>query len=155
MKDNNEPEEKNDKNEHGKFNKENELSEAIELMKSTSLRDSLIGLIEKHRGGLGFLLGILKRRPRTFNPFILKGLTLYSQPEALDKKTAELVAVSAASALRCEHCLESHMKRAIEEGASMDEVLDTILISGAICDTSTLSVALRKFRQLEGKLKEK
>ena len=131
------------------------LKEARELMGSTSLSDSLVALIEKHRGGLGFMLGILKRRPRTFNPFILKGLSLYSEPEALDKKTAELVAVSASSALRCEHCLESHMKRAIEEGASMDEILDTILISGAISDSSTLSVAMRKYRQLEGKIQKK
>ncbi len=131
------------------------LKEARELMRSTRLSDSLAELIEEHRGKLGFLLGILKRRPRTFNPFILKGLSLYSEPEALDKKTAELVAVSASSALRCEHCLESHMKRAIEEGASMDEVLDTILISGAISDSSTLSVAMRKYRQLEGKIQKK
>ncbi len=129
------------------------LKEAIELMKSTRLSDSLAVLIEKHRGGLGFLLGMLKRRPRTFNPFILKGLSLYSEPEALDKKTAELVAVSAASALKCEPCIESHMKRAIEEGASMDEVMDTILIAGAISDTSSLSISMRKFRQLEGKSK--
>ena len=129
------------------------LKEAIELMKSTRLSDSLAELIEKHRGGLGFLLGMLKRRPRTFNPFILKGLTLYSEPEALDKKTAELVAVSAASALKCEPCIESHMKRAIAEGASMDEVMDTILIAGAISDTSSLSISMRKFRQLEGKSK--
>ena len=131
------------------------LKKAIELMKSESLTDALTNMLEKHRGTLGFLLGMIKRRPRTFNPMILRGMTLYSEPEALDKKTAELVAVGAASALRCEHCLESHMKRAHEEGASLDEIYDAILISGGIADSSTLSVGMRKFRQLEGKLENK
>jgi AhpD family alkylhydroperoxidase len=131
------------------------LKKARELMKDKALADSLSGVIEKKRGALGFLLSILKRRPATFNPFVLKGLSLYHKPHALDTKTAELVAVSAASALRCEHCLEVHMARALEEGANMDEILDTLLISGAICDSSTLSVAFRKYRQLEGKLKKK
>jgi hypothetical protein len=70
------------------------LKEARELMKDKELSKALSGLIEKKRGALGFLLGILKKRPSTFNPFVLKGLSLYQEPHALDTKTAELVAVS-------------------------------------------------------------
>ncbi len=131
------------------------LKKARELMKDKELSEALSGLIEKKRGALGFLLGILKKRPSIFNPFVLKGLSLYHESQALDTKTAELVAVSAASALRCEHCLEVHMVRALEEGANMDEIMDTLLISGSISDSSTLSVAFRKYRQLEGKVKRK
>jgi len=131
------------------------LKKARELMKDKELSQALSGLIEKKRGALGFLLGILKKRPSIFNPFVLKGLSLYHEPQALDTKTAELVAVSAASALRCEHCLEVHMARALEEGANMDEIMDTLLISGSISDSSTLSVAFRKYRQLEGKVQRK
>jgi len=128
------------------------IKKARELLEDKGLSDALAGMIEKHRGRLGFLPGALRKRPRAFNQFVMRGMSLYSEPRALDRKTAELVAVSAASALRCEHCLEAHMARAVEEGASLDEVMDTLLISGAIADSSTLSVALRKFRQLEGKL---
>jgi hypothetical protein len=46
------------------------------------------------------------------------------------------------------------MARALEEGASMDEIMDTLLVSGSIADSSTLSVAFRKYRQLEGKVKK-
>jgi len=73
----------------------------------------------------------------------------------LDKKTSALVAVSAASALRCEHCLEVQMASAVAQGATMEEIMDTLLISGAIADSSTLSVAFRKYRQLEGKIQKK
>lgn len=130
------------------------IDKAKKLMGDGGLTTALAQMVERKRGGLGFLLSILKKRPRAFNPFLMRGNALYHEPEALDRKTAELVAVSAASALRCEHCLEAHMARAVKEGATMDEVMDTLLISGAIADSSTLSIAFRKFRQLEGKLEK-
>lgn len=136
-----------------KSNKKNVLKQATSLMKSRELTEALSGLIEKQRGDLGFLLSTLKKRPRTFNPYVLKGRSVYSEPSALDKKTAELVAVGAAAALRCEHCLTAHINRALDEGATTDEVLDAILISGAISESSTLSVAFRKFKQHEGRRK--
>jgi AhpD family alkylhydroperoxidase len=125
------------------------------LMEDPDLAEALAEAIIEQRGGLGFLLGILKERPRTFNPFILKGMTIYGEPAAIDRKTAELAAVSAATAISCEHCLEAHMSRALETGATMEEIKDVILVSAAICESSALSVALRKYRQLEGKLGRK
>lgn len=127
------------------------IRDAEKLMDSRQLADELVAMMEEQRGSLGFLLNTLRRRHRTFNPYILKGRSVYRSPAALDIKTAELVAVSASVALRCEHCLEAHMNRALEEGATMDEVLDTILIAGAIAESSTLSVAFRKYRQQEGR----
>lgn len=131
------------------------LRTAKVLMKNETLTDEIADEIEEQRGGLGFLLGMLKRRPRTFNPYLLKGMSIYREPSALDRKTVELVAVGAATALHCEHCLEAHMNRAVEEGASEEEVLDAILVAAAISESSALSVALRKFRQMEGKKDKK
>ena len=65
------------------------------------------------------------------------------------------MAVAAATALRCEHCLEAHMDRALREGASLEEIMDVLLISGAISESSTLSVAFRKFKQKEEKTKRR
>lgn len=121
-------------------------------MKDEALAEALAEEIEKQMGGLGFLLGMLKERPRTFSPYVLKGRSVYS-PSVLDRKTAELVAVAAASALRCEHCLDAHMERAMKEGASTEEIMDVLLISAAISESSTLSVAFRKFRQQEDRTK--
>jgi hypothetical protein len=41
----------------------------------------------------------------------------------------------------------------MDEGASLDEVMDALLVAGAISESSTLSVAFRKYKQLEGKSK--
>jgi len=132
--------------------KKNMVKQAEALMKDGALAEALAAEIEKQRGGLGFLLGMLKERPRIFNPYLLKGRSVYN-PASLDRKTVELVAVAAASALRCEHCLDAHMERAIQEGASLEEIMDVLLISGAISESSTLSVAFRKFKQKEGRVK--
>lgn len=132
--------------------KKNILKEAEALMNDAKLAAALAAVVEKQNGRLGFLLSTLKERPRTFNPYMLKGRSVYS-PLALDKKTAELVAVAAATALRCEHCLEAHMDRALREGASLEEIMDVLLISGAITESSTLSVAFRKYKQKEGKIR--
>jgi AhpD family alkylhydroperoxidase len=131
------------------------VKRAKALMEDEGLADALSRVIEDQRGHLGFLLSTLKRRHRTFSPFVLKGMSVYLEPSAIDKKTAELAAVSAATALRCEHCLDAHMGRAVEEGASMDEVLDVMLVAAAICESSTLSVAFRKFTQFEGRAKKR
>jgi AhpD family alkylhydroperoxidase len=130
------------------------IREAKSLLCKADLAEALAELHTGKNGELGFLLKVLKERPRNFNPFILKGMAIYKEPSTLDRKTAELVAIGAAAALRCDHCLEAHMRRAMEQGASLEEVLDAVLVAGAISESSTLSVAFRKYRQLEGKMKK-
>ncbi len=134
-------------------NKKELLKKAKSLMEDKALTEALAESIEEQRGSLGFLLGMLKNRPRTFNPYVLKGMTIYRDPFSIDRKIAELVAVGAATAIGCEHCLEAHIKRAVDEGATLDEVMDAILVSAAIAESSALSVAFRKLRQQEGKMK--
>ena len=118
------------------------------------LAEALAELVVKNYGDLGYVLSVLKERPKTFNPYLFKSMSIYKEPSSLDKKTAELAAVSAAAALRCEHCLEAHMRRAIAEGASLDEIMDTLLIAGSISESSSFSVSFRKFKQLEAKMKK-
>jgi len=130
------------------------IKQAKTLMEDEGLADALSQMIEEQRGPLGFLLSTLKKRYKTFNPYVLKGMSVYREPAVIDKKTAELAAISAATALRCEHCLDAHMGRAMEEGATLEEILDVMLISAAICESSALSVAFRKYRQWEGKSKK-
>jgi AhpD family alkylhydroperoxidase len=130
------------------------IREAKAMLCKAELADAITDAMVKDRGELGYVLNVLKERPRTFNPYLLKGMTVYKEPKALDRKTAELVAVSASAALHCEHCLEAHMARAIAEGATLDEIMDTLLVAGSIAESSLYSVAFRKYKQLEGKMKK-
>jgi 4-carboxymuconolactone decarboxylase len=130
------------------------IRDARAMLCKAELTDAIADAMVNDRGELGYVLSVLKERPRTFNPYLLKGMTVYKEPTALDKKTAELVAVSAAAALHCDHCLEAHMARAIAEGATLDEIMDTLLVAGSIAESSLYSVAFRKYKQLEGKMKK-
>lgn len=113
--------------------------------------EAILRYLHQRQGGVGLMLTVLSRRPELFVPHIVQGLHIYETPRAIDPKTAELAAVAASAALMCEHCLEAHMRAAQRKGASLDEIFDVLLVAGAIAESSTLSVAFRKFRQLEGK----
>ncbi|MCC6189116.1 MAG: carboxymuconolactone decarboxylase family protein [Anaerolineales bacterium] len=128
------------------------LAELLELVdRDAQAAERVISILRERHGDLGFLMRTLSRRPGVFVPQALRGVQLYDAPHALDPKTAELAAVAAAAALMCEHCLQAHMSAARSKGASLDEIFDVLLIAGSIAESSTLAVALRKFRQLEGK----
>ncbi len=130
------------------------VKQAKALLCKPELAEELAELHAGRNGELGFLLKVMKERPRNFNPFLFKGMAIYKEPSTIDRKTAELIAIGAATALHCEHCLEAHMKRAMDEGASLNEIMDAVLVAGAISESSALSVAFRKYKQLEGKTKK-
>ena len=51
------------------------------------------------------------------------------KPSVLDRKTKELVAISASLAAKCQGCLEGHIKKAIKFGATREEISETIAIA--------------------------
>jgi AhpD family alkylhydroperoxidase len=72
--------------------------------------------------------------------------------KALDGKTKELIALGIAVAVRCDDCIGFHVKAALEQGASRDEVLDTLgmaIYMGAGPSVMYASHALEAFRQFE------
>ncbi|WP_395018723.1 carboxymuconolactone decarboxylase family protein [Dongia sp.] len=48
------------------------------------------------------------------------------QPKALDTKTKELIALGIAVAIRCDGCVAFHAEAAVKQGASRDEVMETM-----------------------------
>ncbi|MCX5781304.1 MAG: carboxymuconolactone decarboxylase family protein [Elusimicrobia bacterium] len=51
------------------------------------------------------------------------------QKTVLDTKTKELIRLAVASAFRCPHCTEHHIKDALAAGATKQEVSEAILLS--------------------------
>ena len=51
------------------------------------------------------------------------------QSSVLDRKTKELVAISASLAAKCQGCLEGHIKKALKFGATREEISETIAIA--------------------------
>jgi AhpD family alkylhydroperoxidase len=73
-------------------------------------------------------------------------------PKALDAKTKELIALAISVAVRCDDCIAFHTKAAVEQGASRDEVLETLgmaIYMGAGPSAMYASHALGAFTQFE------
>jgi len=63
-------------------------------------------------------------------PDVMKGFSSIAQaalkPSALDTKTKELVALGISVAIRCDDCIGFHAKAAVDQGATREEVLETL-----------------------------
>lgn len=55
--------------------------------------------------------------------------TTVTEAHSLDDKTMELIKIAASSVLRCPHCTDLHIEKALEAGASRQEIADTLLIA--------------------------
>jgi len=94
------------------------------------------------------------RNLRGSAPVTMKGFSAIAQsalaPKALDGKTKELIALGIGVAVRCDDCIAFHTKAALEQGASRDEVAETLAMAiymGAGPSVMYASHALDAFEQ--------
>lgn len=59
---------------------------------------------------------------------------LYFTPErrVLDPKIQELISIAASLVAKCDGCIDGHLKKALELGATKEEISETICIAAAI-----------------------
>jgi AhpD family alkylhydroperoxidase len=66
-------------------------------------------------------------------PEVMKGFSATAQAalkaNALDTKTKELLALGIAVATRCDPCIAFHAEAAVKQGASREEILETVGIA--------------------------
>lgn len=81
-----------------------------------------IGMTKDLRAGL--------REMRSGAPDVMKAFAGIAQaalqPKALDTKTKELIALAISVAVRCDDCIAFHAKAAVDQGATSDEILETL-----------------------------
>ncbi|MEM1657565.1 MAG: carboxymuconolactone decarboxylase family protein [Candidatus Jordarchaeales archaeon] len=94
-----------------------------------------------------------RNRPELLVTESLSSLFTLRKPKALSPKLAELVALSAAVALDCEHCIDFHIEAALHEGASIDEIFDVIMIACLMAKNAKLAVGLRVFERVLSSLR--
>lgn len=56
----------------------------------------------------------------------------FSEKKQLDTKTQELISIAASLVAKCQGCIEGHMKKALQAGATEEEISETICIAAAI-----------------------
>ena len=73
-------------------------------------------------------------------------------PKALDTKTKELLALGIAVAIRCDDCIGFHVKAALQQGATREEIMETLgmaIYMGAGPAVMYASHAIDAFEQFE------
>ena len=112
------------------------------------ISDDIMADVETMLGVMPFIFKVLRERPDTF---MLATLADYKtgRPDQLSPKTAELVAIAAAAGAGAESCLKVHIKAAQKEGATRDEILDTIMIAAMMGKPKILASALRQLPDKE------
>ncbi|MDD1757043.1 MAG: carboxymuconolactone decarboxylase family protein [Methanomassiliicoccales archaeon] len=104
--------------------------------------------LEQLYGRVPLVAEVLSQRPDIYIAYSDYSDASLNRPMHLDRKTAELAAVAAGSALASQHCLSIHLEAAVKAGADKDEVLEAILIGSFMALTRSQSVALRMFQEM-------
>ncbi|MDD1684144.1 MAG: carboxymuconolactone decarboxylase family protein [Methanoregula sp.] len=100
--------------------------------------------IEEEYGRVPLIFKRMGERPEVLISHLLyKGTVAQTSP--LDPKYVELISMAVGAALKCPHCTGYHMQAAIRMGASREEILEVILLSGMISNSSVLANAYRIF----------
>ncbi|MCA0425434.1 MAG: carboxymuconolactone decarboxylase family protein [Proteobacteria bacterium] len=91
-------------------------------------------------------------------PEVMKAFSGLAQaalaPKALDTKTKELIALAIGVAVRCDDCIAFHVKACIDQGASREEILETLSMAvymGAGPSVMYASHALSAYEQMARK----
>jgi len=118
--------------------------------------EEMISKLTKLYGSPPLVTRVLAEDKLNFITCILKNnAILHREDGPLNEKVIELLVISAATALRCEHCIEQHIQRAYDLGVSKKAVLQTIMIASTIAETSSWSTGFRKYRQVTAKFESK
>ena len=111
--------------------------------------DKMLKAIEREYGFVPVVNQVLSERPDMFIPLANVGKAVLEQGD-LEKKQKYLCAISAATAMGGEYCVDVQMKQAVAAGATKEEVFEAIMIGAYMSMTRAESYAFRKFAKQFG-----
>jgi AhpD family alkylhydroperoxidase len=98
------------------------------------------------------------RELRAGTPDVMKGFSAIAraalEAKALDTKTKELIALAISVATRCDACVGFHAEAAVRQGATRDEVMETMgmaIYMGAGPSVMYAAQAVEAFDQFKAK----
>jgi AhpD family alkylhydroperoxidase len=98
--------------------------------------------IEEEYGRVPLIFKRMGERPEVLISHLLyKGTVAQTSP--LDPKYVELISLAVGAALKCQYCTGYYLQAALRMGASREEILEVILLSGMISNSSVLANAYR------------
>ena len=107
-------------------------------------RDAILDAVRREYGFVPVVNQVVSERPDVFVPLAGAARSILESGD-LDRKTRYLCAVSAATAIGGEYCVDVQMRHAKEAGATKGEVFEAIMIGSYMAMTRAQSYALRRF----------
>jgi AhpD family alkylhydroperoxidase len=100
--------------------------------------------IESEYGKVPLIFKRMAERPEVLISHLLYKGTV-TKTSSMEPKYVELISMAVGAALKCKHCTSYHMQTAAKKGATIEEILETILVAGLISNSSVLANAYRIF----------
>lgn len=105
--------------------------------------DEILEDVEERYGEIPYIVNFMKDMPEVFISRMIYENSVMREFKRLDPKTVELVSIAVASALRCEHCLRTHVRIAKKLGVSREEIFDSVLIASSVSTAAVLAEGTR------------
>ena len=108
--------------------------------KGSTPAEKILQQVEKKKGFRPYPLRLMAERKGTLPSFMKYGNGIFENGPLTDKEVY-LIALSAAVSLNSPTCIQAHTRSAMENGATREEIIQTILVSGVISNTAPLHIA--------------
>nr|WP_321497117.1 carboxymuconolactone decarboxylase family protein [uncultured Methanolobus sp.] len=105
--------------------------------------DEILADVEKRYGEIPYITNFMKDMPEIFISRMIYENSVMREFKRMDPKTVELISIAVASALRCEHCLKTHVRVAKRLGVSKEEIFDSVLIASSVSTAAVLAEGTR------------
>ncbi len=118
-------------------------------MSDKEIAYKILKSIEKMYGFVPLVCDVMSERPDLFIASSNFSRNLFEgENRNIDRKTAYLCSVAAASAVGGEYCIKVQGQHAIDAGATKDEILEAMTIGAYMAMTRAESIAFRKYKEL-------
>ena len=120
----------------------NKIKEILDKEPEEAVEDILED-VEKRYGEVPYIINFMKDMPELFISRMIYENNVMREFKRMDPKTVELICIAVASALRCEHCMKTHVRVAKRLGVSKEEIFDSVLIASTISTAAVLAEGTR------------
>lgn len=105
--------------------------------------EEILADVENRYGEIPYITNFMKDMPEIFISRMIYENSIMREFKRMDPKTVELISIAVASALRCEHCMKTHVRVAKRLGVSREEIFDSILIASSVSTSAVLAEGTR------------
>ena len=88
---------------------------------NTTDKEKIEQIVETRKKAHGYYL----KKSKVYRSFLSMEKATYSDGD-LNKRTKELIAIGISVVINCESCMEWHIKQALDDGATVEQVIEAI-----------------------------